>query len=141
MIAPAAPPPRSLCWTTLTLLVPVGVIAIKDGLMAIPGRFKGQVQIVDLYKQHAATDLFPIIKAHESRIQCLALSNSLAYIATASEKVCLFVLAPLPPPALHLSDRACLLGHAYSHLAFEGCHSSDRIQAWHRICGNLVHVL
>ncbi|ESX03633.1 SVP1-like protein 2 [Ogataea parapolymorpha DL-1] len=57
----------------------------QTSFLAFPGRAIGQIQLVDVSPAHRDRNLISIIKAHRSKIQCLAISNSGHLIASASQ--------------------------------------------------------
>ncbi|KAH3666946.1 hypothetical protein OGAPHI_003396 [Ogataea philodendri] len=57
----------------------------QTSFLAFPGRAIGQIQLVDVSPANRDRNLISIIKAHKSKIQCLAISNSGALIASASQ--------------------------------------------------------
>ncbi|ODV76974.1 WD40 repeat-like protein [Suhomyces tanzawaensis NRRL Y-17324] len=57
----------------------------KYQTLAFPGRQVGQIQLVDVSPQGQEKNLVSIIKAHKSKIRCLALNRSGTLIASASE--------------------------------------------------------
>ncbi|XP_070186748.1 WD repeat domain phosphoinositide-interacting protein 4-like [Littorina saxatilis] len=57
-----------------------------NGWMVFPSTHKGHVQVLDLNEQHGKGTVPPVvIRAHEGKIACVAISNSGKRIATASE--------------------------------------------------------
>ncbi|ODV96092.1 hypothetical protein PACTADRAFT_2392 [Pachysolen tannophilus NRRL Y-2460] len=54
-------------------------------ILAFPGRSIGQIQLVDVSPLGQERNLVSIIKAHKSRIRCLALNRSGTMIASASD--------------------------------------------------------
>lgn len=57
----------------------------KYQTLAFPGRSIGQIQLVDVSPAGQEKNLVSIIKAHKSKIRCLALNRSGTLIASASE--------------------------------------------------------
>lgn len=57
----------------------------KFQTLAFPGRSVGQIQLVDVSPAGQEKNVVSIIKAHKSRIRCLALNRSGTLIASASE--------------------------------------------------------
>lgn len=60
-------------------------LAQKFQTLAFPGRSIGQIQLVDVSPAGQEKNLVSIIKAHKSKIRCLALNRSGTLIASASE--------------------------------------------------------
>lgn len=57
----------------------------KYQTLAFPGRSIGQIQLVDVSPSGQEKNLVSIIKAHKSKIRCLALNRSGTLVASASE--------------------------------------------------------
>lgn len=53
--------------------------------LAIPGRQVGQLQIIDISPNGQDKNLLSIVKAHKSRLRCIALNRSGSMVASASE--------------------------------------------------------
>lgn len=74
---------------------PLGIAALSPGsyndqssntqILAYPARVMGQIQIVDISSSGKERNLVSIIKAHKSKIRCLALNKAGTMIASASE--------------------------------------------------------
>lgn len=57
----------------------------KGQILAFPGRAVGQIQLVDVSPEGQEKNTVSIIKAHKSRIRCIALSGTGTMVASASE--------------------------------------------------------
>lgn len=87
-------PPNNIS-TFETCENPLGVAALSPGayqgqisnsqILAFPARVDGQIQIVDISSNGKERNLVSLIKAHKSKIRCLALNKSGTMIASASE--------------------------------------------------------
>lgn len=74
---------------------PLGIAALSPGayqdqasnlqILAFPARVMGQIQIVDISSSGQERNLVSIIKAHKSKIHCLALNKAGTMLASASE--------------------------------------------------------
>jgi WD40 repeat protein len=89
-----ASPPKNIS-TFETCENPLGIAALSPGsyqsqvpnsqILAFPARVEGQIQIVDISSNGKERNLVSIIKAHKSKIRCIALNKSGTMIASASE--------------------------------------------------------
>ncbi|KAK9456597.1 WD40-repeat-containing domain protein [Dipodascopsis uninucleata] len=64
---------------------PQGICALQNNILVFPGLTEGHIQIVDLSPQGQERNLISIIKAHKSKIKCLAVSHDGSLVASASE--------------------------------------------------------
>ncbi|CDR39209.1 CYFA0S03e00870g1_1 [Cyberlindnera fabianii] len=74
---------------------PLGIAALSPGayqdqattsqILAFPARAEGHIQLVDISSAGKERNLVSIIKAHKSKIRCLALNKSGSMIASASD--------------------------------------------------------
>ncbi|KAK6459334.1 SVP1-like protein 2 [Scheffersomyces xylosifermentans] len=96
----------------------------KDGpkyqTLAFPGRSVGQIQLVDVSPHGQEKNLVSIIKAHKSKIRCLALNRSGTLIASASETGTLIRVHSTHNTALLYEfrrglDRAIITSMKFSH--------------------------
>ncbi|ODV64827.1 WD40 repeat-like protein [Hyphopichia burtonii NRRL Y-1933] len=71
--------------TSLNSKEPIHKDHTKYQTLAFPGRSIGQIQLVDVSPAGQEKNLVSIIKAHKSKIRCLALNRSGTLIASASE--------------------------------------------------------
>lgn len=71
--------------TSLNSKEPIHKDHTKYQTLAFPGRSIGQIQLVDVSPAGQEKSLVSIIKAHKSKIRCLALNRSGTLIASASE--------------------------------------------------------
>ncbi|CCH41456.1 WD repeat domain phosphoinositide-interacting protein 4 [Wickerhamomyces ciferrii] len=87
-------PPKSIAQYE-TFDNPLGISSLSPGtyqdqatnlqILAFPARVVGQIQIVDISSSGQERNLVSIIKAHKSKIRCLALNKSGTMLASASE--------------------------------------------------------
>ncbi|KAK9477569.1 WD40-repeat-containing domain protein [Lipomyces japonicus] len=64
---------------------PQGICALQNNILVFPGFTEGHIQIVDLSPQGQERSLVSIVRAHKSKIKCLAISHDGSLIASASE--------------------------------------------------------
>ncbi|KAK9463088.1 WD40-repeat-containing domain protein [Lipomyces oligophaga] len=64
---------------------PSGICALQNNRLVFPGMTEGHIQIVDLSPKGHDRSLVSIVRAHKSKIKCLAISFNGLLIASASE--------------------------------------------------------
>lgn len=92
----------------------------KFQILAFPGRSIGQIQVVDVSPHGQEKNLVSIIKAHKSKIRCLALNRTGKMIASASETGTIIRIHSTHNTALLFEfrrglDRAIITSMTFSH--------------------------
>lgn len=95
----------------------------KFQTLAFPGRQIGQIQLVDVSPNGQEKNIVSIIKAHKSKIRCLALNRAGTLIASASEQGTLIRIHSTQSTALLCEfrrglDRAIITSMKFNH---DGC--------------------